>query len=95
MPSDALDRDELRKVIRDAVAKLPEKYRVVFVLADGQSLAYSEIADSLNLTISNVKTRLHRARMMLQEHLEPTFKPRISDHINLMKGMNPWSRARK
>lgn len=95
LPGDALDREELRKAIRDAVAKLPEKYRVVFVLADGQSLAYTEIAETLNLTVSNVKTRLHRARMMLQEHLEPTFKPKMSDHIELLKGMNPWSRARK
>lgn len=95
LPGDALDREELRKAIRDAVATLPEKYRVVFVLADGQSLRCGEIAETLNLTISNVKTRLHRARMMLQEHLEPAFKPKMSDHINLLKGMNPWSRVRK
>jgi RNA polymerase sigma-70 factor (ECF subfamily) len=95
LPNDALDREELRKAIRDAAAKLPEKYRIVFVLADGQSLAYNVIAETLNLTVSNVKTRLHRARMMLQEHLSPAFKPRMSDHIELLKGMNPWSRASK
>ncbi len=95
LPGDALDREDLRKAIRDAVGKLPEKYRAVFVLADGQSLAYAEIAEILNLTVSNVKTRLHRARMMLQEHLTPAFTPRMSDHIALLKGMNPWSRARR
>ena len=95
LPGDALDREELRKAIRAGVAKLPEKYRAVFVLADGQSLGYSDIAEALNLPVSSVKTRLHRARMMLQERLEPVFKPRFSDQINLLKGMNPWSRVRK
>ena len=95
LPGDALDREELRNAIRDATAHLPEKYRAVFVLADGQSLGYHDIAEALNLTVPAVKTRLHRARMMLQEHLKPVFKPRFSDRINLLKGMNPWSRVRK
>lgn len=95
LPGDALDREELRQAIRDAVSKLPEKYQVVFVLADGNSLSNNDVAEALGLTIANVKTRLHRARIMLQEHLSPTFKPKMSDHIELLKGMNPWSRVRK
>jgi len=95
LPSEALDKEELRAAIREAVAKIPEKYRVIFLLADAQSLSYEEIASTLDISVANVKTRLHRARMKLQEHLTPVFKPRVSDHVLLLKGMNPWSRARK
>jgi RNA polymerase sigma-70 factor (ECF subfamily) len=95
LPSESLDREELRSAVREAIAKLPEKYRVVLLLADAQTLRYEEIAAVLKITMPAVKTRLHRARMKLQEQLGPKFKPRLSDHLMLMKGMNPWSRARK
>jgi RNA polymerase sigma-70 factor, ECF subfamily len=95
LPSEALDQEELRAAVRAAVAELPEKYRVVFLLADAQSLSYEEIATTLEISVANVKTRLHRARMKLQEQLTPAFKPRMSDHLTMLKGMNPWSRARK
>jgi RNA polymerase sigma-70 factor (ECF subfamily) len=95
LPSEDLDREELRSAVRDAIANLPEKYRVVLLLADAQSLRYEEIAATLKITLPAVKTRLHRARMKLQERLEPAFKPRLSDHVMLLKGMNPWSRVRK
>ncbi len=95
LPSETLDKEELRTAVRETVAKLPEKYRVIFLLADAQSLSYEEIASTLQISVANVKTRLHRARMKLQEQLTPAFKPRISDHWGMLKGMNPWSRARK
>jgi RNA polymerase sigma-70 factor (ECF subfamily) len=95
LPSEVLDREELRIAVREAVLRLPDKYRVIFLLADAQGLSYEEIAAALDISIANVKTRLHRARMKLQEQLTPVFKPRISDHLLLLKGMNPWSRARK
>ena len=95
LPSEALDREELRGAVRQAVERLPEKYRAVLLLADAQSLSYEEIGAALNLSMANVKTRLHRARMKLQEQLTPAFKPRFSDHLLVLKGINPWSRARK
>jgi RNA polymerase sigma-70 factor (ECF subfamily) len=95
LPSENLDREELRQAVRDAVDKLPENYRTIFLLADAQSLDYEEIAATLNLSMPAVKTRIHRARMKLQENLKPAYKPRMRDHLLLMKGMNPWSHARK
>lgn len=95
LPDDLVEREEMRQAVRDAVAQLPEKYRVVFILADGRGLSNDELAATLNLTVANIKSRLHRARMMLQEHLTPAFKPRMADHLRMLKGMNPWSRARK
>ncbi len=94
LPSEALHREELRKALREAVDRLPERYRVVFLL-EVQSLTYEELATALNLSLGAVKTRVHRARMKLQEYLTPAYKPRMSDHWGLMKGMNPWSRARR
>lgn len=95
LPSEVLDREEVRAAVREGIAKLPENYRVVLLLADAQSLRYEEIAATLKISMPAVKTRLHRARMKLQEQLGPTFRPRLSDHLILLKGMNPWSRVRK
>jgi RNA polymerase sigma-70 factor (ECF subfamily) len=95
LPTEAVEREELRAAVRQAVANLPEKYRVVLLLADAQSLRYEEIAEMLKVSLPTVKTRLHRARMKLQEQLRPAFQPRVSDRLMLLKGMNPWSRARK
>jgi len=95
LPSEALEKEELREAVRQAVAKLPEHYRVVIVLADAQQMRYEEIAAMLNITLAAVKTRLHRARMKLQESLQPAFVPRFRDHLAGLKGLNPWSRARK
>lgn len=60
---------ETRAMVERAVDLLPEKYRVVFVLHQGEGLSNSEIADCLQLTDSNVKVRLHRAKNLLKEAL--------------------------
>lgn len=95
LPDEALERKELRDAVRKAVDSLPVIYREVYMLADAQRLSNAVIAEALGVSVGVVKTRLHRARLRIQEQLSPTFKPRFSDHIRLMKGMNPWSHARK
>jgi len=62
---------ELRQLIEGAVAALPEMYREVFVLADMEGWANADIAAHLNLTLPAVKSRLHRARLLLREVLAP------------------------
>lgn len=52
-----------------AVDALPEKYRVVLILADLQQLSMGQIGELLDLSIPNVKTRLHRARLAVREQL--------------------------
>jgi RNA polymerase sigma-70 factor (ECF subfamily) len=64
-----MEDHELGNRIRDTIAGLPDKYRAVIVLADYQHLSMREIAESLDLTVSNVKTRLHRARLTVREEL--------------------------
>jgi RNA polymerase sigma-70 factor (ECF subfamily) len=74
IPSEALERKEMRHVIQQAVAALPENYRQVFLLRDVEELSTSEAAEALNISIASLKVRLHRARMMLQKTLAPQLK---------------------
>ena len=95
LPDEALEHEELRQAVRKAVEDLPESYREVYLLADGKKVSHAVIAEALGVSVGVVKTRLHRARLRVQEQLRPAFQPRFTDTIRLMKGMNPWSRAGK
>ena len=57
--------------IEAALEKLPEHYRVVVWLRDGEDLSYQEIADALDVPIGTVRSRLARARGALKEMVEP------------------------
>jgi RNA polymerase sigma-70 factor, ECF subfamily len=74
VPLAALERKELREKLREAIRLLPEKYREVFVLRDIEELNQEETAAALNINVTLVKVRLHRARMMLQKMLVPYLK---------------------
>jgi RNA polymerase sigma-70 factor (ECF subfamily) len=68
-----LDR-ETQQLIERAIAGLPEIYRDVYVLSDIEGLANSEIADMLGLSVPAVKSRLHRARLLMRNALAPHFE---------------------
>lgn len=74
IPSEVVEREEVRTLIKRAVESLPEIYRRVFLLRDVEDLDVNETAQALSISISNVKVRLHRARMMLQMELAPQLK---------------------
>lgn len=74
IPSEALERKEVRLLLQKAVTGLPLIYREVFQLRDIEQLSVNEAAEALGITISSVKVRLHRARMMLQKILAPQLK---------------------
>jgi RNA polymerase sigma-70 factor (ECF subfamily) len=59
----------LREDLERAVDGLPEAYRAVVVLADLEGLAYAEIAESLDIPVGTVRSRLARARAQLQKAL--------------------------
>jgi RNA polymerase sigma-70 factor, ECF subfamily len=69
----ALDR-ETQQLIENAIASLPEAYRDVYVLADVEGLPNAEIASLLDLHVPGVKSRLHRARLMMRRALAPHFE---------------------
>jgi RNA polymerase sigma factor (sigma-70 family) len=64
-----LANKELSGALQQAVAKLPEKYRLVFVLREIEDLSVRETSAALNIEESNVKIRLNRAKTMLRENL--------------------------
>lgn len=69
----ALDH-ETHQLIESAISKLPELYRDVYVLADVEGLPNLEIADMLGLSLPAVKSRLHRARLLMRNALAPHFE---------------------
>jgi RNA polymerase sigma-70 factor (ECF subfamily) len=71
IPSEALEKKEMREKLREAVEQLPPIYREVLVLRDLEELNQEETASALGISVTLVKVRLHRARMMLQKLLAP------------------------
>jgi len=77
IPSETLERQEVRSLIRRALDALPIAYREVFVLRELEDRNVQETADTLGITTASVKMRLHRARMMLQKQLAPQLKSAV------------------
>jgi RNA polymerase sigma-70 factor (ECF subfamily) len=68
-PDQLLMDAELRQQLDNAIQKLPESLRVVFLLRDVQELSTEETADVIGISTGAVKVRLHRARLELREQL--------------------------
>lgn len=60
---------ETRKLVQEAIEELPEKFRMVIVLKEYSDMDYKQIAQVLNISESNVKVRVYRARKMLESIL--------------------------
>jgi RNA polymerase sigma factor (sigma-70 family) len=65
--------DGLSSTLDRAISSLPVKYRTVFVLREVNQLSYEEMAESLNVPLGTVKSRVNRARLMLRDKLKPMF----------------------
>ena len=74
IPSEALERQEVRLLLQDAITDLPTIYREVFVLRDMEDLSVNQSAAALGISVAATKVRLHRARLMLQKKLAPQLK---------------------
>jgi RNA polymerase sigma-70 factor (ECF subfamily) len=85
IPSEALERKEVRLMLQQAITDLPLIYREVFLLRDVEELSVSESAETLGITVASVKVRLHRARIMLQKKLVPQLK-----NVNPKRRWFPW-----
>jgi RNA polymerase sigma-70 factor (ECF subfamily) len=66
---------ELQQLIDHAIDELPPAYRQVFVLAEVEGLPNADVAERLGMSLPAVKSRLHRARAMLQGALAPHLDP--------------------
>jgi RNA polymerase sigma-70 factor (ECF subfamily) len=67
---------ELRGLIEAAIAGLPLLYRATYVLADVEGLSNAEVGAALGLSLPAVKSRLHRARLLMRAALAPHLEAR-------------------
>ena len=90
IPSETLERHEVRQKLAEALASLGQIYREVFVLRDMQQLSIEETAKALGISTASVKTRLLRARLMLRDLLAPGLGGSWSSRLSFEKGTKPW-----
>jgi RNA polymerase sigma-70 factor (ECF subfamily) len=73
-PGDAYGRQELGERLKEAVARLPEEQRLVFVLSENQGLKYADIAEVMEIPVGTVKSRMHaavrRLRVLLRDVID-------------------------
>jgi len=90
IPSETLERKEVRQRLAEALATLDEKYRQVFVMRDMEHLNIQETAEALGITVASVKTRLLRARLMLRDLLAAGWEQGWFSRLPFEKGTKPW-----
>jgi len=90
IPSETLERKEVRQRLAEALATLDRKYREVFVLRDMEHLNIQETAEALGITVASVKTRLLRARLMLRDLLAAGWEQGWFSRLPFEKGTKPW-----
>jgi RNA polymerase sigma-70 factor (ECF subfamily) len=90
IPSETLERKEMRQRLGEALASLGQIYREVFVLRDMQHLSIEETSRALGISAASVKTRLLRARLMLRDLLAPGLGGSWTSKLSFEKGTKPW-----
>jgi len=75
---------ELGRVLENAIDKIPEDYRIVFTLRELNGMSISETMDTLQITESNVKVKLNRAKKMLRTEIEKMYAPEEIFEFNLV-----------
>ena len=75
---------ELGRVLENAIQEIPEDYRIIFTLRELNGLNVAETAEAMNITESNVKVRLNRAKTMLRAEIEKMYSPQEIFEFNLV-----------
>jgi RNA polymerase sigma-70 factor (ECF subfamily) len=68
-PDAVLEGLELERTVQQGIQGLEEEHRVLIILRDVEDLSYEEISSITGLELGTVKSRLHRARLQLKEHM--------------------------
>lgn len=76
---------ELKHVLDEAIRKLPEIYRVVFVMREIENMNVAETQETLSINEANVKVRLNRAKAMLRDLLSNYYKKEDILHFHLTR----------
>jgi RNA polymerase sigma-70 factor, ECF subfamily len=90
IPSEALQRSELRRGLQKAMQSLAPKYREVFIMRDVQNLSIADTAQALEISEAAVKTRLLRARLQMRDALAPGIDGAWSIGEGNWKKVRPW-----
>jgi len=85
VPLEALERKELREMLQKAIQELPDFYREVLVLRDVQDFSIAETVAILGVSEGVVKTRVLRARLMLQKVLAPRLNIKRGGLLGMFK----------
>ncbi len=73
-PSETIQRAELDRIMAEATAKIPEKYRVPFLLREVEQLSYEEIQQVTGLKLGTVRSRINRARNRFRQAIKPLLR---------------------
>ena len=84
-PLNDLMNKELKVLLEKTIADLPEKYKMVFVMREIEQMSTNETMETLNLSESNVKIRLNRAKEMLRGNLSSYYKSTQLFEFNLIR----------
>jgi RNA polymerase sigma factor (sigma-70 family) len=76
-------QNELKRIMEMSLEKLPEAYRLVFLLRETENFSVAQTAEALNITEINVKVRLNRAKSMLRENIEQWYSKSDIYEFNL------------
>jgi RNA polymerase sigma-70 factor (ECF subfamily) len=75
---------ELGHVLENAIQQIPEDYRIVFTLRELNGLSVAQTAEALDISESNVKVRMNRAKGMLQKEIKKMYSPEEIFEFNLI-----------
>ena len=74
VPDKGAENEELKSILDMAIQKLSPEYRMVFLLRDVEGFSTEETAETAELSIAAVKSRLHRARAFLRNEINKAFQ---------------------
>jgi RNA polymerase sigma-70 factor (ECF subfamily) len=74
-PENNLLKEEMARTVRDAVESLPEDLRTAITLREMDGLSYEEIAKAMDCPVGTVRSRIFRARAVINQRLEPLLEP--------------------
>lgn len=87
-PTAPLEQLELASVTREIVASLPEKFRTILILREFEGLSYTDIAETLDIQLGTVESRLFRARKRFKDAL-------VRNHPELLPSAGLMSKGGK
>ena len=76
---------ELKEILEEAIRRLPEKYRTVFILREIENMNVAETQECLDLSETNVKVRLNRSKALLRDSLSRYYKKEDLFHFHLSR----------